>query len=152
MAGRKIIITYKKQSVFNNATGEHDIFQRPPFETVEENLPAHEKLYNGIIKEVKFKVEQTAVSRPAIETKVDAKNTTELTDKIAFLSRENERLLSQNVHLTVALQDKKANTEIDNKTLVEYFIKKDKTHLSIAKYLNLSIDEVNKLLPEMVAQ
>lgn len=147
MENRKVIVYYKKQSKFNNTTGEDEVFQRPPFETVESNIPAHEKIYGGIIKEIKLKETNVKLAVVNSAQKVEG-NSQEFTDKITFLSKENERLLAQNVNLTVKLQDKTSNVEITEKSLVEYFIKKDKTPLSIAKYLNLTIEEVNKLLPE----
>lgn len=150
MESRKVIVYYKKQSVFNNSTGDYDIFQRPPFETVESNIPAHEKMYAGIIKEVKLKESNVKIEVTTPVAKTEG-NTKELNEKIDFLSKENERLLKQNVNLTVKLQDKTSSVEITEKSLVEYFIKKDKTPLSISKYLNISIDEVNKLLPETAA-
>lgn len=147
MESRKVIVYYKKQSKFNNSTGEDEVFQRPPFETVESNIPAHEKLYGGIIKEIKLKESNVKIPLTQVELKKEG-SSQEITDKITFLTKENERLLAQNVNLTVKLQDKSTSVEITDKSLVEHFIKKDKTPLSISKYLNISIEEVNKLLPE----
>lgn len=150
MENRKVIVHYKKVPVFNNQTGEHDLVQRPSFETLESNIPAHEKLYGHLIKEIKLK-ESNAKLHVSNIGQTDSKiNTKDQTEKIIFLEKENERLLAQNVNLTVKLQEKKSSVEFSTKTLVEYFIKKDKTPLSIAKYLNVTIEEVNKYLPETV--
>ena len=152
---RKVIVYYKKESKFNNQTGEYDIYQRPPFETVESNLESHQKIHGNIIKEIKLaEDEKIVIKKPELPTQNTNVNDVEkniLTDKIDVLTKEVDRLREANVNITEMLHEQKENKEIEIKDIVKYFIDKDKTPLSIAKYLNIDIKEVNKLLPETVA-
>jgi hypothetical protein len=109
---QKVIVKFKRESVFNNITGETTYNQRPDFETTMSNVPNIERIHKGLVKEV------VLVREVEDEAAVTYKN-----------------LISTPSH----------HKELTQEDVIKYLLGKDKTPLSVAKYLDVELDTVKSL-------
>lgn len=135
---KKIKIIFKPEMIAT-PSGEMEPYQKPPFETTLENLPNQERLHGNKIKEVihangdgswpEKKVAQSSVYKPKFTLK-------DVTPEIkAILFKEFETTFVPPM-LGV----------ITNEVLIKEFRKRGKTDLSISKYLELDIKEIQKVI------
>lgn len=136
---RKVKIIFKPE-VITTATGEQEPFQKPPFETTENNLPNQERLHGDKIKEIIYADEKgkypekkpirSSVFKPKVTI---ADITPEIREQII---NEHEKALSSYLP---------SKQEITNEILITEFRKRGKTDLSIAKYLEMDVNEVKRV-------
>lgn len=141
MSNRKVKITFKSEMV-PGPGGELVPYQKPDFETTVDNLPNQERMHGDKIKEVIYADEKGKYpeKKPTRSTVYKPKFTiNDVTPEIrAQLKKEFETEFSGTNRQSVPV--------ITNETLIAEFRKRGKTDLSIAKYLEMDVKEVQKVV------
>ena len=127
----QVRIIFKKETIVGPG-GENEIYQRPDFETTLDNLPNQERMHGDKIKEV---IRQNADG--TWPTKKPAQTTI---FKPKFTIKDVTPEISEQI-----LKEAGNVSEITNEVLIKEFRKRGKTDLSIAKYLEIEIDEMKKV-------
>ena len=134
----KIKIIFKPETIPGQG-GQLEHYQRPDFETTEHNLPNQERLHGEKIKKI-------IRANPDGSWPVDKAPITQVF-KPRFTIRDvtpeiKEQLFKEFEKTLVA---PKFGGEITNESLIKFFRVKGKTDLSIAKYLEIDVNEVKKI-------